>query len=165
MTTTPQAIHTIRPIPTDPAPSSTPLGEMKIPDPAKITLHIYTINIIGLYTEKIKTNTMQSHFPMHVSSYNYVFSYIYIYTCIINNYYFCHACLHWCLKVKVIRTERDLHYLIGPRQLVGCFTNQLWCSKACSEILEYSMQEQNHLKVRLTHQNSNISIFNLVTAS
>lgn len=48
VTTTPQAIHTIRAIPTDPAPSSTPLGEMKIPDPAKTTLHYVLVTI--LYT-------------------------------------------------------------------------------------------------------------------
>lgn len=47
VTTTPQAIHTIRAIPTDPAPSSTPLGEMKIPDPAKTTLHYIIIMYTG----------------------------------------------------------------------------------------------------------------------
>lgn len=36
VTTTPQAIQVIRAIPTEPVPSKTPLGEMKIPDPAKI---------------------------------------------------------------------------------------------------------------------------------
>lgn len=35
VTTTPQAIQVIRAIPTEPVPSKTPLGEMKIPDPAK----------------------------------------------------------------------------------------------------------------------------------
>lgn len=58
VTTTPQAIHTIRAIPTDPAPSSTPLGEMKIPDPAKTTLHYVLVNILCTVQE-IEINNVQ----------------------------------------------------------------------------------------------------------
>lgn len=70
VTTTPQAIHTIRAIPTDPAPSITPLGEMKIPDPAKTTLHYVLVNILCTVQE-IEINNVQWHFPLHVWSYIY----------------------------------------------------------------------------------------------
>lgn len=117
VTTTPQAIHTIRAIPTDPAPSSTPLGEMKIPDPAKTTLHY----IIIMYTgnrSKQRTMTLSptTIFAIHVYNGVQVFK--------------CQS------YTKYEMRKRDLHYSMSLMQLVCCFANQY------SDILEFSMQEK-----------------------
>lgn len=129
VTTTPQAIHTIRAIPTDPAPSSTPLGEMKIPDPAKTTLHYVLVNILCTVQE-IEIN--------NVTTYNDTFP------CMCNLIYILQLSLPSMFTMvfkcqsytKYEMRKRDMHYSMSLMQLVCCFANQY------SDILEYSMQEE-----------------------
>lgn len=122
VTTTPQAIHTIRAIPTDPAPSSTPLGEMKIPDPAKTTLHY----IIIMYTGNRNKQRTMTLSPACVILYILQLSLPSMFTMVFK----CQS------YTKYEMRKRDLHYSMSLMQLVCCFANQY------SDILEYSMQEK-----------------------